>query len=120
MSATCLLLVVLIVVCCMLWRNAKRQSDRYYKDLIMMPDAEPIGIENRDHYEYTDQPLKTPMNVGTNSSSSIKSSAVSLKELPSYNIKSSNGETRKGTPVLTSKRVSKTSQSDLIVPQTDV
>lgn len=88
----------------------------------MMPDGEPdIGIENRDHYEYTDQPLKPPINVGTNSTPSVKtSSAVSLKELQTFSSKSPNGEPRKGTPILSTKKVPKTSQSDLIVPQTDV
>ncbi|XP_026472654.1 acetylcholinesterase-like [Ctenocephalides felis] len=32
MSAACLLLFVMVVVCCILWRNAKREGDRYYSD----------------------------------------------------------------------------------------
>ncbi|XP_046479601.1 cholinesterase isoform X1 [Neodiprion pinetum] len=64
MSTACLLLVVLSVVCCMLWRNAKRQSDHYYSgDILMMrEDNHSQGIENltqsskENVYEYKDAP----------------------------------------------------------------
>ncbi|XP_078046970.1 carboxyl ester lipase-like protein Gli isoform X1 [Augochlora pura] len=63
-STACLLLIVLSVVCCMLWRNAKRQSDHYYSgDILMVRDDEPSeGIENltrsskENVYEYRDAP----------------------------------------------------------------
>ncbi|CAK9828610.1 Neuroligin-4, Y-linked [Anthophora retusa] len=63
-SIACLLLIVLSVVCCMLWRNAKRQSDHYYSgDILMVRDDEPSeGIENINRaskenvYEYRDTP----------------------------------------------------------------
>ncbi|XP_044588308.1 acetylcholinesterase isoform X1 [Cotesia glomerata] len=63
-STACLLLIVLCVICCMLWRNAKRQSDHYYSgDVLMVRDDEPSeGIENMNRaskdnlYEYRDTP----------------------------------------------------------------
>lgn len=62
-SAICLLLVVAVVACCILWRNAKRQQDRYYSgDLLMMRDESEItglgaASENPSHlYEYRDTP----------------------------------------------------------------
>ncbi|XP_018303995.1 neuroligin-4, Y-linked isoform X1 [Mycetomoellerius zeteki] len=66
MSTACLLLLVLSVVCCMLWRNAKRQSDHYYSgDILMVRDDEHSeGIENltrsskENIYEYRDVPEK--------------------------------------------------------------
>uniref|UniRef100_A0A146M8W7 Neuroligin-4, X-linked n=2 Tax=Lygus hesperus TaxID=30085 RepID=A0A146M8W7_LYGHE len=67
MSGTNLLLVVVVVIFCILWRNAKRQQDRYYgTDMLMMGmghDVEPEGIENRTQsagniYEYRDLPIK--------------------------------------------------------------
>ncbi|KAK0161578.1 hypothetical protein PV327_010035 [Microctonus hyperodae] len=65
MSTACLLLIVLSVVCCMLWRNAKRQSDHYYSgDILMVRDDEHSeGIENitraskENVYEYRDTPM---------------------------------------------------------------
>lgn len=63
MSAICLLLIVAVVACCILWRNAKRQQDRYYSgDLLMMRDESEItglggASENPSHlYEYRDTP----------------------------------------------------------------
>ncbi|KAI4483690.1 hypothetical protein M0804_007950 [Polistes exclamans] len=68
MSTACLLLIVVSVVCCMLWRNAKRQSDHYYSgDILMIREDEHSseGIENLNRaskeniYEYRDLPPKT-------------------------------------------------------------
>lgn len=65
-SSACLVLIVLLVVCCMLWRNAKRETDRYYDgDIFMVPEVEESGIDNttrsRDNiYEYRDVPIKKP------------------------------------------------------------
>ncbi|EFN72939.1 Neuroligin-4, X-linked [Camponotus floridanus] len=67
MSTACLLLLVLSVVCCMLWRNAKRQSDHYYSGDILMvrEDEHSEGIENltraskENIYEYRDVPVKS-------------------------------------------------------------
>ncbi|KAB0801415.1 hypothetical protein PPYR_05769 [Photinus pyralis] len=120
MSAVCLILVVLLVMCCMLWRNAKRQSDRYYNgDLFLGNEVDhDVGIENarsQDIYEYTDKP-KTPAfseSVHAVSSPSIRTeSAVSLKDM---------GDSRKPTPVTPSLKYSR-SKTQLIegVPQTDV
>ncbi|KAK7871831.1 hypothetical protein R5R35_006430 [Gryllus longicercus] len=60
-SGACLLLIVVVVICCILWRNAKRQSDRYYSSDIMLRDegSDPEGIENHSAtnvYEYRDTP----------------------------------------------------------------
>lgn len=65
-SCACLVLIVLLVVCCMLWRNAKRETDRYYDgDIFMVPEIEESGIENTNRskeniYEYRDVPIKKP------------------------------------------------------------
>ncbi|KAI5636712.1 carboxylesterase family domain-containing protein [Phthorimaea operculella] len=65
-SSACLLLLVLLVVLCMLWRNAKRETDRYYSDdIFMVPDLGDPGVDNntrsRDNiYEYRDVPIKRP------------------------------------------------------------
>ncbi|XP_048508756.1 cholinesterase isoform X1 [Athalia rosae] len=64
MSTACLLLIVLSVICCMLWRNAKRQSDHYYSGDVLMirDDTHSEGIENltqaskENVYEYRDAP----------------------------------------------------------------
>ncbi|XP_044256720.1 neuroligin-4, Y-linked [Tribolium madens] len=120
MSAACLLLVVLLVVCCMLWRNAKRQSDRYIYD----PDPDE-GVDNTrltSAYDYADK-LRTPISVPprTNSASTFRTeSAVSLKETQGF-VSSSPSEDypRKGTPVLSHRQKSKTELSQG-VPQTDV
>ncbi|XP_018325997.1 neuroligin-4, Y-linked isoform X2 [Agrilus planipennis] len=95
MSAGCLFLIVLVVVCCMLWRNAKRQSDRYYNGELFLQENDPdSGVDNARGAEMTE-------------------SAASLKEPTS--------EGRKGTPLMTTRKVSK-SKTQLIqgVPQTDV
>ncbi|XP_037823813.1 neuroligin-like protein glit-1 [Lucilia sericata] len=77
MSVACLFLIVLVVICCIMWRNAKRQSDRYYdEDIFINPDgteydqqSRAAGVDNsnlvtnhnvmrsRDNiYEYRDSP----------------------------------------------------------------
>ncbi|KAL0268985.1 UNVERIFIED_CONTAM: hypothetical protein PYX00_010741 [Menopon gallinae] len=46
-SGVCLLLSVALVMCCILWRNAKRETDRYYGDLIQKDDDECVeGVDN--------------------------------------------------------------------------
>ncbi|XP_011494213.1 PREDICTED: neuroligin-4, Y-linked [Ceratosolen solmsi marchali] len=68
MSTACLLLIVISAVCCMLWRNAKRQSDHYYSgDILMVREDEPSeGIDNlmraskENVYEYRDTPPMRP------------------------------------------------------------
>nr|XP_034834776.1 liver carboxylesterase 4 [Maniola hyperantus] len=65
-SSVCIMLIVLLVVLCMLWRNAKRENDRYYNgDIFIVPEIEESGIDNttrsRDNiYEYRDVPVKRP------------------------------------------------------------
>uniref|UniRef100_A0A1L8D6I5 Carboxyl/cholinesterase-028a n=1 Tax=Plutella xylostella TaxID=51655 RepID=A0A1L8D6I5_PLUXY len=96
-SSACLVLIVLLVVCCMLWRNAKRETDRYFNsDIFMVPELDEGGIDNarsRDNiYEYRDVPMKTPatpLSRATShpatlhsrpSSQASTGSAISLKE----------------------------------------
>ncbi|XP_049882214.1 acetylcholinesterase isoform X2 [Pectinophora gossypiella] len=99
-SSACLLLIVLLVVLCMLWRNAKRETDRYYSDdIFMVPDLGDPGVDNttrsRDNiYEYRDVPIKRPQTPQTLSratsqpqtlqsrpiSAASTGSALSLKE----------------------------------------
>lgn len=90
----------------------------------MMPEIEhESGIENtREHYEYSDQPLKIPIHVRTNSSSTLKTpSSVSSKEFQTFPSSNPNGEARKGTPVLQTKKVPRpTPTESMVVPQTDV
>ncbi|XP_018570116.1 neuroligin-4, Y-linked isoform X1 [Anoplophora glabripennis] len=122
-SGFCLLLIVLLVVCCMLWRNAKRSSDRYYNPYLYPPDADTDneGIENtRGPNDYINKYGSSKVVPRTNSASSFQS--VSLKEMQGFMSSSPNGDPpRKGTPVLTSRHKSK-SQSTIPqgVPQTDV
>lgn len=47
MSATCLFLIVLVFICCIMWRNAKRQSDRFYDDDLFI-DPETIEYEQHE------------------------------------------------------------------------
>ncbi|RZC37209.1 neuroligin-4, Y-linked, partial [Asbolus verrucosus] len=125
MSAACLLLVVLLVVCCMLWRNAKRQSDRYYNDVFLAPDTDTEeGIDNTrvvNPYEYSEK-VKTPVSMParTNSASSFRTeSAISLKEMQGFMSSSPSEEyPRKGTPVLSHRQKNKT-QLLQGIPQTD-
>ncbi|XP_017782173.1 PREDICTED: neuroligin-4, Y-linked isoform X2 [Nicrophorus vespilloides] len=132
MSTACLFLVVLLVVCCMLWRNAKRQSrirkefltksDRYYNgDFIVTDNDTDLGIENTrspEIYEYTDKPRSNF--GGTSSAASFRTSSGSLKEMQEFTTSSPNGEVhRKGTPVLGSRRNTRTKVVQGI-PQTDV
>uniref|UniRef100_A0A1B0EU02 Carboxylesterase type B domain-containing protein n=1 Tax=Lutzomyia longipalpis TaxID=7200 RepID=A0A1B0EU02_LUTLO len=109
-SAVCLFLVILLVVCCILWRNAKRQSDRFYDGDVFMVDNTgadgDAGIENisqthplrsrENIYEFRDTPKKSgpptdissvrsPSSLATNptaksGSQSSLKSAISLKE----------------------------------------
>lgn len=72
---------------------------------------------------YTDKP-RTPISgpVRTNSAATITTnSAVSLKEIQDFNTSTPIEEHKKATPLVTSKKVSK-SRTQLIqgVPQTDV
>ncbi|XP_011300993.1 neuroligin-2 isoform X1 [Fopius arisanus] len=122
MSTACLLLIVLSVVCCMLWRNAKRQSDHYYSgDILMVRDDDySEGVENITHaskdnlYEYRDTPtLKSRMprqneaklqerlaqNRKFSSTPSLRSNSnVSLKDMRSegFVTSSPNGQPRLG------------------------
>ncbi|TMW39553.1 hypothetical protein DOY81_015367 [Sarcophaga bullata] len=48
MSVACFFLIVLVVICCIMWRNAKRQSDRYYdEDVFINPDGTEYDQESR-------------------------------------------------------------------------
>lgn len=99
-----------------------RQSDRYYNDIMMMPDGEvDVGIENTrlEPYEYTDQPKTLSIDPRTNSTTTLRSSsAVSLKEMQTLPSSSPNGETKTiGVP----KKAPRTTKPQIVhVPQTDV
>lgn len=111
MSFACMFLMVIVVMCCILWRNAKRQADRFYDGDIFIDAGESdgvLGIENaaaqshplrsRDNiYEFKDtKPLKSlpdatssirsPSSVGithsTKTSSQSSIGAISLRESP--------------------------------------
>ncbi|XP_071441168.1 cholinesterase isoform X1 [Hetaerina americana] len=54
-SGACLVLIVVVVVCCILWRNAKRQSDRYYSGQLGIDQDDGDGSTLDNHaYEYRD------------------------------------------------------------------
>lgn len=99
-----------------------RQSDRYYNDIMMMPDGEvDVGIENTrlEPYEYTDQPKTLSIDPRTNSTATLRStSAVSLKELQTLPSSSPNGETK---TIGASKMTPRTTNPQIVhFPQTDV
>nr|XP_023029317.1 cholinesterase [Leptinotarsa decemlineata] len=125
-SGFCLLLIVLLVVCCMLWRNAKRSSDRYFNPYLYPsdPDTDNEGIENLrgpDLNQYTEKYGSRIAPERTNSASSLQS--VSWKEKQGFMSSSPNGEVnqpRRGTPVLPSKHKSNSQSIPQGIPQTDV
>ncbi|XP_029681077.1 acetylcholinesterase isoform X1 [Formica exsecta] len=147
MSTACLLLLVLSVVCCMLWRNAKRQSDHYYSGDILMvrEDEHSEGIENitraskENIYEYRDVPIKSRIprqnetklqerlahNRKFNSTPSLHSSSnVSLKDMRSegFVTSSPNGQP-KLTKTMSQSTLPKAKSKTLLVqgvPQTAV
>lgn len=100
MSVACLFLIVLVVICCILWRNAKRQSDRFYdEDFFMADGAEsereqhPGGIENahmvQNHhaqrsaqniYEYRDSPSKGTTKSHTDTTSVRSPSSLTMTQ----------------------------------------
>ncbi|XP_055307526.1 neuroligin-like protein glit-1 [Sitodiplosis mosellana] len=112
MTGACMSLMVIVVMCCILWRNAKRQADRFYDGDIFIDAGESdavLGIENKaaqthalrttdNIYEFKDTKppksiqdtasLRSPSSLGitqttkTNSQTSLHSGAISLKESP--------------------------------------
>uniref|UniRef100_A0AAG5DBH6 Carboxylesterase type B domain-containing protein n=1 Tax=Anopheles atroparvus TaxID=41427 RepID=A0AAG5DBH6_ANOAO len=75
LAAACLILMVLVVICCIMWRNAKRESDRLYDEAVFGMDnpeserdtvmensilqAQPLrGPAGNNIYEYRDSPSK--------------------------------------------------------------
>ncbi|XP_043261449.1 cholinesterase [Colletes gigas] len=147
-STACLLLIVLSVVCCMLWRNAKRQSDHYYSgDILMVRDDEPSeGIENltraskENIYEYRDAPTvksRTPrqnevklqdrlaQNRKFSSTPSLRSNSnISLKDMRSdgFVTSSPNGHPKLSKAMSQSTLSKSKSKTQLVqgVPQTAV
>lgn len=130
MSAACLLLIVLVVVCCLLWRNAKRDSDRYYSgDVFMVQEGtDEGGIENAQRsreniYEYRDVPVKPAprpqtLSLSRPSSQASTGSAVSLKDRD-FISSSPNPNGRAPTPPIKPRARSRT-QLVQGVPQTQV
>lgn len=110
MTAACMFLMVIVVMCCILWRNAKLQADRFYDGDIFIDAGESdgvLGIENtvtqthplrsRDNiYEFKDtkptkslpdtSSLRSPSSIGITQSTKMGSQssmgAISLKESP--------------------------------------
>ncbi|XP_023713825.1 cholinesterase isoform X1 [Cryptotermes secundus] len=136
-TSACLLLIVLVVICCILWRNAKRQSDRYYNgDIIVLRDdvGEPgEGIDNHSAtVEYRDIPTPSklsqtkpqnsfdPRRTASTPSLRITGSSASLKDSSNFTTSSPTGGVRKqGTPV-PAVRKPKTRVDQAGVPQTEV
>ncbi|XP_056646236.1 neuroligin-like protein glit-1 isoform X1 [Diorhabda sublineata] len=124
-SGICLLLIVLLVICCMLWRNAKRSSDRYYNPYLYPADTDTDneGIENNrrtEDNEYIEKYGSRLVPPLSNSATSFHS--MSMKEMQGFVNKNANGEThqhKKGTPVVPPK-FNKSRELPLGVPQTDV
>ncbi|XP_055713537.1 cholinesterase [Phlebotomus papatasi] len=106
-SAVCLFLVILVVICCILWRNAKRQSDRFYDGDVFMvdntgADGDGGGIENisqthplrsrENIYEYRDSPTKKsgpPTDISSiRSPSSLATTQISAKTGSQSSLKS--------------------------------
>nr|WEQ60887.1 neuroligin [Phaedon brassicae] len=127
-SGFCLLLIVLLVVCCMLWRNAKRSSDRYYNPYLYPPtdadydgDREGIvnhraGAEPPESGEFLDKRYGRP----PSSAGSLQGS-VSLKEMQGFVSSSPNGQARgRGTPVPVVRQKGGGQGVLVGVPQTDV
>ncbi|XP_071872537.1 carboxyl ester lipase-like protein Gli isoform X1 [Bombus fervidus] len=147
-STACLLLIVLSVVCCMLWRNAKRQSDHYYSgDILMVRDDEPSeGIENMTRtskeniHEYRDTPPvrsriprqnesklqeRLSHNRKFSSTPSLRSNSnISLKDMRSegFVTSSPNGQPRLSKAISQSSLPKSKSKTHLVqgVPQTAV
>lgn len=140
-TAACLLLIVMVVVCCMLWRNAKRQSDRYYNgDVIGLRDdiGEPgEGVDNQSAtIEYRDTPPPSsklsqvkphkpqnsfdPRKTASTPSLQITGSASSLKDVALLTTISPTGEQRKYPTPNPAVRKPRTRVDEAGVPQTDV
>ncbi|XP_017023941.1 cholinesterase [Drosophila kikkawai] len=111
MSVTCFFLIVLVVICCIMWRNAKRQSDRFYDEDVFIngegiePEPEARGVDNahmvtnhhalrsRDNiYEYRDSPssktLASKAHTDTTSLRSPSSLAMTQKSSSQASLKS--------------------------------
>ncbi|EDW40004.1 GL15437 [Drosophila persimilis] len=111
MSVTCFFLIVLVVICCIMWRNAKRQSDRFYDEDVFIngeglePEPDPRGVDNahmvtnhhamrsRDNiYEYRDSPssktLASKAHTDTTSLRSPSSLATTQKSGSQASLKS--------------------------------
>ncbi|KAH8325093.1 hypothetical protein KR074_010616 [Drosophila pseudoananassae] len=133
MSVTCFFLIVLVVICCIMWRNAKRQSDRFYDEDVfingegMEPEPDTRGVDNahmvtnhhalrsRDNiYEYRDSPssktLASKAQTDTTSLRSPSSLAMTQKSGSQASLKS--GISLKETNGSLTKSVSARSQGN--------
>ncbi|XP_060666531.1 acetylcholinesterase [Drosophila nasuta] len=111
MSVACFFLIVLVVICCIMWRNAKRQSDRFYDEDVFIngegleTEPDPRGVDNahmvtnhhalrsRDNiYEYRDSPstktLASKAHTDTTSLRSPSSLAMTQKSGSQASLKS--------------------------------
>ncbi|XP_037047980.1 cholinesterase isoform X2 [Bradysia coprophila] len=92
MAAACMLLMVLVVICCMLWRNAKRQTDRFYDGDMFIDQSEierDDGIENHiiqnpsrgeNIYQYRDTPSGKPTKSHQDSHSIRSPSSLTMTQ----------------------------------------
>lgn len=126
MSAACLLLIVLVVICCILWRNAKRQSDRFYDDGVFVvdnPESErDVGIDNnvlqaqplrtRDNiYEYRDSPTKYK-HPPTDASSIRAPSSLAMTQTTAKSISGSQSSLRSAISMKESTNISPIPRSE--------
>ncbi|XP_030377573.1 acetylcholinesterase [Scaptodrosophila lebanonensis] len=110
MSVACFFLIVLVVICCIMWRNAKRQSDRFYDEDVFInadgteleQDARGVGVDNahmvanhhalrsRDNiYEYRDSPSsKTLASKAHTDTTSLRSPSSLAKSSSQASLKS--------------------------------
>ncbi|XP_072401949.1 cholinesterase isoform X1 [Diabrotica undecimpunctata] len=124
-SGACLLLIVLLVICCILWRNAKRSSDRYYNPYLYTTDndADNDGIENNRSPEVNEYIEKYGTRIVPPRSYSESSfHSVSMKEMQGFVNSNPSVEShppRQGTPTAPVKR-KKQPELPPSIPQTDV
>ncbi|XP_058446589.1 acetylcholinesterase isoform X1 [Malaya genurostris] len=127
MSVACMLLIVIVVICCILWRNAKRQSDRFYDEGVFVvdnPESErEIGIDNnviqaqplrtRDNiYEYRDSPSKYGKQPHPDAASFRSPSSLGMTQTTGKSISGSQSSLRSGISLKESTTVSPTPRSE--------
>lgn len=62
-SAACMFLMVIVVMCCILWRNAKRQADRFYDGDLFADAGESDGVIGIENTAAQSHPLRSRDNI---------------------------------------------------------